>query len=54
MSEDRLSAALNNAPIDDEPETEQEKQAVAESREWLKRNGEGIPHHEAMRRLGLE
>jgi hypothetical protein len=44
-----------NAPADDEPETGEEKQAVAEARVWLQRNGgEGIPHDEAMRRLGLE
>jgi hypothetical protein len=51
---DPVNAVLRNAPIDDEPETEPEKQAVAEAREWLKRNGKGIPHEEAMRRLGLE
>ena len=48
------AAALRNAPVDDEPETEEERQAVAEARDWLKRNGKGIPHTEAMRRLGLE
>ena len=42
-------------PVDDEPETELEKQAVAEARDWLNRNGgKGIPHEEAMRRLGLK
>ena len=52
---DPVSAALNNAPFDDEPETEEERLAVAEAREWLKRNGgKGIPHEEAMRRLGLK
>lgn len=52
---DPVAAALRNAPIDDEPETEEEKTAVAEARDWLKRNGgKGIPHQEAMRRLGLE
>jgi hypothetical protein len=51
---DPINAALRNAPIDDEPETKQEKQSVAEAREWLKRNGKCIPHEEAMRRLGLE
>jgi hypothetical protein len=41
--------------MDDEPETENEKQAVAEARAWLQRNGgRGIPHEEAMRRLELE
>jgi hypothetical protein len=52
---DPVSLALLNAPIDDEPVTEGEKAEVAESHEWLKRNGgKGIPHDEAMRRLGLD
>lgn len=52
---DPVSAALRNAPEDDEPETEEERQAVAEARDWLaRRGGKGIPHDEAMRRLGLE
>jgi len=52
---DPAAAALRNAPIDDEPETDGEKQAVAEARDWLaRRGGRGIPHDEAMRRLGLE
>lgn len=52
---DPVATALRNAPIDDEPETEEEKQAAAEARAWLQRNGgKGIPHEEAMRRLGLE
>jgi hypothetical protein len=52
---DPLAAALRNAPLDDEPETEEERRAVSEARGWLKENGgKGIPHDEAMRRLGLE
>jgi hypothetical protein len=52
---DPVAAALRNAPIDDEPETEEERRAVAEARDWLARNGgKGIPHEEAMQRLGLE
>jgi hypothetical protein len=48
-------AALRNAATDDEPETEAEKLAVAEARDWLaRRGGRGIPHEEAMLRLGLE
>jgi hypothetical protein len=50
-----LAAALRDAPIDDEPETEEERRAVAEARDWLPRSGgKGVPHAEAMRRLGLE
>ena len=52
---DPVAAALRKAPFDDEPETEDEKHAVAESRDWLsRRGGKGIPHEEAMRRLGIE
>jgi hypothetical protein len=52
---DPVAAAVRNAPQDDEPETEEEKQDVAEARDWLaRRGGKGIPHDEAMRRLGLE
>ena len=50
-----VAAALRNAPIDDEPETEEEQQRASEAREWLKQNGgRGIPHADAMRRLGLD
>jgi hypothetical protein len=52
---DPVGAALRNAPVDDEPESDDEKQSVAEARDWLKRNGgKGIPHEEAMRRLRLD
>lgn len=52
---DPVTAALRNAPLDDEPESEEEKVAASEARDWLKKNGgKGIPHEEAMRTLGLE
>jgi hypothetical protein len=52
---DPVAAVLRNALIDDEPESEEETQSVAETREWLsRRGGKGIPHAEAMRQLGLE
>jgi hypothetical protein len=52
---DPVAAALRHAPIDDEPETDDEKQVAAEARDWLaRRGGEGIPHDESMQRLGLE
>jgi hypothetical protein len=47
-----LPNLLANASEDDEPETEEERVAVAEAREELGR-GEGIDHEEAMRRLRL-
>jgi hypothetical protein len=50
---DPPAAALHDAPLDDEPDSDEEKSAVGEAREWLKSN-KGIPHSEAMRRLGLE
>jgi hypothetical protein len=44
-------ATLQNAPFDDEPETEAERQAIAQARTSVKTNGgKGIPHHEALRR----
>jgi hypothetical protein len=49
---DPAVTALLNVPIDDEPESEEEKQAVAEARNWLKGNGgKGIPHDEAIHSL---
>jgi len=52
---DPVAAALANAPIDDEPETDDEKLEVQEARDWLARNGgKGIPHKDAMYRLGLD
>jgi len=52
---DPVTSALRNAPIDDEPETDEDKIAAAEARDWLRKNGDrGIRHAEAMRRLGLE
>lgn len=48
-------ATLRNAPFDDEPESEAERQAVAQARISLQKNGgKGVPHNEAMRRLGLK
>ena len=52
---DPPGAALRNAPIDDEPENEEERREAATARQWLASNGgKGIPHEEAMRRLGLD
>jgi len=39
---DPVAAALRDAPMDDEPITEEEERAVKESREWFKHNP-GIP-----------
>ena len=52
---DPVAAALRDAPMDDEPESEEERHAAGEARAWLQRNGgKGIAHTDAMRRLGLE
>ena len=48
-------ATLHNAPFDDEPETYAEGVAVAQARASLQKNGgKGVPHKEAMQRLGLK
>jgi len=49
---DPLLRALANAPLDDEPETEEERAAVAVARQELA-EGRGIPHEEVKRRWGL-
>jgi hypothetical protein len=49
---DPVSRALANAPIDDEPVTEEEEIAVAESREWFKHNP-GIPFEQVVAELGF-
>jgi hypothetical protein len=44
-------ATLQNAPFDDEPETNAERLAIAQARTSLQKNGgKGIPHNEAMQR----
>ena len=51
---DPVSRAIANAPIDDEPETEDECQAVAESKAWMTEHpGQGIPHEDILREFGL-
>jgi hypothetical protein len=49
---DSLPLGLRDIPFDDEPETEEERAAIAEARREID-EGKGIPHDEAMRRLGL-
>jgi hypothetical protein len=50
---DPVSRAIANAPIDDEPETQEERRAVAESKTWFKRHEQGIPHEEVLADFGL-
>jgi hypothetical protein len=51
---DPAAGALANAPVEDEEISPEEEQAVAEAREsFRRRGGRGVPHTEAMERLGL-
>ena len=51
---DPVSRAIATAPIDDEPVTEEESQAVARSEAWVEeRGGKGIPMQEVMAEFGL-
>jgi len=51
---DPVSRAIANAPVGDEPESEQERRAVAESKAWFEREGgHGIPHEEVLAAFGL-
>lgn len=49
---DSLSRKLALAPIDDEPFTDEDRQAIAEADEWLKHN-EPIPMEEVLADFGL-
>ncbi len=51
---DPLSSVLDNAPLDDEIESPDEKRSIEESHRWLESNqGRGVRHEEAMRRLRI-
>jgi hypothetical protein len=49
---DPVSRAIANAPMDEEPESESERQAVAEADAWLKTN-EPIPFEDVLADFGL-
>jgi hypothetical protein len=49
---DPVSRSLANAPLDDEPVSEEEIRAVEASREWLKTHAP-IPHEEVLAEFGL-
>jgi hypothetical protein len=49
---DPVSRALANAPIDDEPTTEEEEREAAKARDWLKHNP-GIPFEQVVAELGF-
>jgi hypothetical protein len=51
---DPVARAIANAPIDDEPESEDERKAVAKSKAWFKQHGgQGIPQEEVLAEFGL-
>jgi hypothetical protein len=49
---DPVARSLANAPIDDEPISEEEIRAVEASKEWLK-DHEPIPHEKVLAEFGL-
>jgi hypothetical protein len=49
---DPVARAIANAPVDDEPLTAEEAQALGEAREWLKQN-RPIPHEQVLAELGI-
>jgi hypothetical protein len=49
---DPVSRAIANAPVDDEPLSEDDVLALAEAREWLKHN-RPIPHEQVLADLGI-
>jgi hypothetical protein len=53
MMLDPVSRSLATAPVDDEPLTEEEEQALNASKEWFKHN-QGIPHEEILAEFGLK
>jgi hypothetical protein len=51
---DPVDRAIANAPIDDEPETDAERQAVAASKTWLAEHpGEGTPFEDLLSEFGV-
>jgi hypothetical protein len=49
-----VSRSVPDASVDDEPETEQERRAVAESKAWFEQHGgRGIPHEEVLADFGF-
>jgi len=49
---DPANASIADAPIDDEPVSEEEERAVAASKEWFKHNA-GIPFEDVVAELGF-
>ncbi len=49
---DPVSRAIAHDPIDDEPVTPEEEEALAEAREWSRHN-KCIPHEQVLAELGI-
>ena len=49
---DPVDRAIANAPVDDKPLTAADEAALAEAREWSKRN-KATPHEEFLAELGI-
>jgi hypothetical protein len=49
---DSAPRAVAQTPLDDEPETEEERRSVAEAQEWLQHHP-GIPFEEVLSDFGL-
>jgi hypothetical protein len=49
---DPVARALANAPVDEQPLSEETIKALDASREWLKHNP-GIPHEQVLSELGI-
>jgi hypothetical protein len=51
---DPVSRAIAQAPVDDEPVTEEEREALARSEAWFEeRGGKGIPMEDVLADFGL-
>ena len=52
---DPVSRSIATAPVDDEPLTSEEGQALSRADAWLEeRGGHGIPHSEVLAEFGLK
>jgi hypothetical protein len=52
---DPVARALANAPVDDEPATEEDRQRFHEGQAWFaQRGGKGIPMEEVLAEFGLK
>jgi hypothetical protein len=50
---DPVSRSIATAPVDDEPLTAEEEQALDRADAWLQQKSHGIPHEEVLAEFGL-